>query len=196
MEKSKKASLPLITEAVRTFRDFGKTQSDVIDTIARKIITAYKRGSKVIVFGNGGSAADAQHFAAELVVKFEKRRKPLAAISLTTNTSTITACANDFSYEDVFLRQLEALLSPGDVVVGISTSGNSPNVVKALSYASRRPPEEEIVTVAFAGAEGGKIAEVASITLRAPSEVTARIQECHILAIHAICKIVETSLSN
>lgn len=166
------------------------SQADVIACAASKIAAAFRKGGKLIVFGNGGSAADAQHFAAELVVKFEKKRKALPAIALNVNTSVITSCANDFSYEEVFSRQLEAMLGKGDVVVGISTSGNSPNVARALEYASSRGA----VTVAFSGRDGGLVAEIADIVLRAPSDVTARIQECHILAIHAVCKIIEETL--
>ncbi|PKN02316.1 MAG: phosphoheptose isomerase [Elusimicrobia bacterium HGW-Elusimicrobia-1] len=166
------------------------SEAGTIAAVARKITESFRRGGKLLVFGNGGSAADAQHFAAELVVKFEKKRKALPAIALNVNTSAITSCANDFSYEEIFSRQLEALLGKGDVVVGISTSGNSPNVVRALEYASSRGA----VTVAFSGREGGRVAEIADIVLRAPSDVTARVQECHILAIHAVCKIVEETL--
>ena len=192
MKIKKSVSSAIISESIRTFRRFRQTQTETISVISEKIISAFKRGSKVIVFGNGGSAADAQHFAAELLVKFEKRRKALPAIALNTNTSAITACANDFSYEDIFSRQLEALLSEGDVVIGISTSGNSPNVVKALEYAARN--FNNVETIAFTGEDGGKVKEIAHITLRAPHQSTARVQECHILAIHAICKIIETSL--
>jgi D-sedoheptulose 7-phosphate isomerase len=179
----------IIRESASAISDMS-SESGTIAAIAKKIIVSFRRGGKLLVFGNGGSAADAQHFAAELVVKFEKKRNAMPAIALNVNTSAITSCANDFSYEEIFSRQLEALLGKGDVVVGISTSGNSPNVVRALEYASARGA----VTVAFSGRDGGLIAEIADIVLRAPSDVTARAQECHILAIHAICKIVEENL--
>lgn len=185
----KKKIEKIIRESSKTASALA-SQADVIAAAAAKIIAAFRKGGKLIVFGNGGSAADAQHFAAELVVKFEKKRKALPAIALTVNTSSITACANDFSYEEIFSRQLEAILSDGDIVVGISTGGNSPNVARALEYASSRG----VLTVALSGREGGRIAEIADVVLRAPSDVTARVQECHILAIHAICKIVEDSV--
>lgn len=179
----------IINENLKITREF-ESQADVILTITRKILAAFRRNKKIIIFGNGGSAADAQHFAAELVVKFEKKRKSLNAIALTTNSSVITACGNDFGFDEIFARQLEPIAQAGDVVIGISTSGNSPNVVKALTVASRK----KIFTVGFTGKDGGIIKEVADVTLKAPSDVTARIQECHILAIHIICKLVEKSL--
>jgi D-sedoheptulose 7-phosphate isomerase len=136
--------------------------------------------------GNGGSAADSQHFAAELVNRFEKERPPLAAIALTTDTSTLTSIANDYSYEDVFAKQVQALGRSGDVLLAISTSGNSPNVIEAIHAAHARG----VAVVALTGKSGGRIAALLGpddINLCVPAERTARIQEVHLLAIHCLC---------
>lgn len=140
--------------------------------------------------GNGGSAADAQHLAAELTGRFLKERSSLAGIALTTNTSAITAIANDYSYEEVFSRQLEGCGRAGDVLVGISTSGNSGNVVRALEAARSR----KLVTVGLTGKRGGKVADAAEYCIRIPSDETPRIQEAHILSGHILADIIETEL--
>ena len=164
-------------------------QTDVILKVADRITQALRSGNKVILFGNGGSAADAQHIASELAGKLYIDREPLAAISLTTNTSSLTAIANDYEYREVFARQLKALAKDGDVAIGISTSGDSPNVVAAIEEAKRCG----VVTVAFVG-QGGKLGEIAEYVLSVPSTDTPRIQEAHILAGHIICYLVEEAL--
>lgn len=146
-------------------------------------------GGKIFFFGNGGSAADAQHLAAELVVRYRVNRPALAAIALTTDTSTLTACANDFSYEDIFSRQIEALLRPGDVAIGISTSGNSPNVVKALRAARALGG----IAAGLTGRDGGQMASLCDPVLVVPSDTVARIQEMHILLGHSLCDLIERS---
>jgi D-sedoheptulose 7-phosphate isomerase len=161
-----------------------------VSQAAAEITGALKRGRKVLFFGNGGSAADAQHLAAELVGRFERERPGLPAIALTTNTSTVTAVANDYSFEMIFARQLEALGAPGDVAVGISTSGKSPNVLAALRMAK----DKKMVTVGMTGKNGGAMRELADLCIRVPSERTARIQEVHILVGHVFCEIVDQSL--
>lgn len=153
-------------------------------------VACLKNGGKILFFGNGGSAADAQHLATELVVRFRKNRPSLAAIALTTDTSALTAIGNDFGFEDLFSRQVEGLGRKGDVVIGISTSGNSPNVLKALKLAR----EMGLVTVGFGGGTGGKLADVSDISLIVPSPVTARIQECHILLGHMLCGAIEAEM--
>jgi D-sedoheptulose 7-phosphate isomerase len=150
-------------------------------------LASLKAGGKIIFFGNGGSAADAQHLAAELVVRYRTNRKALAALALTTDTSILTACANDFTFDDIYVRQIEALARPGDVAIGISTSGKSPNVLKAL----RTAKEMGVYTVGFTGRDGGDMPGVCDVALIVPSDVTARIQEMHILIGHTLCDVIE-----
>jgi len=157
-----------------------------IEAATRRMVASLKAGGKVMACGNGGSAADSQHFAAELLNRFEKERPPLAAIALTTDTSTLTSIANDYRYEDVFAKQVQALGKAGDVLLAISTSGNSPNVIEAIHAAHAR----SVVVVALTGKSGGKIAALLGpddIHLCVPAERTARIQEVHLLAIHCLC---------
>lgn len=154
------------------------------------IIETIKKGNKVIFCGNGGSAADAQHLAAELMGKFYINRKPMQALSLTVNTSVLTAIGNDFGYEEVFVRQLEGISKEGDVIVGISTSGNSENIVKAFEYAKNN----NLKIIAFTGENGGKMRRYSDILINVPSKDTPRIQESHITIGHIICEIVEKEL--
>ena len=144
-------------------------------------------GNKIMFCGNGGSAADAQHLAAELIGRFQKERRSLASIALTTDTSILTAVANDYGYDEVFARQVEGLGRSGDVLIGISTSGNSANVVKAALKAR----DTGMHTIAFTGEGGGKLKDICDITFAVPSKVTARIQEMHIMVGHIICELVE-----
>jgi len=163
--------------------------SEEIYETGKTIAEALKRGNKVLVCGNGGSAADAQHFAAELVVRFEKERKALPAIALTTDSSIITAHSNDYDFSTVFSRQVEALGNEGDVFVGISTSGNSENVIKAFEVAKAK----RLICVGLSGKDGGKMKYLAlDHLIVVPSKVTARIQESHIMIIHIICSIVDS----
>jgi D-sedoheptulose 7-phosphate isomerase len=155
--------------------------------IAEALCDSLDRGGKLIVFGNGGSAADAQHFAGELLGRFRATRRALPAIALTTDSSVVTCIANDFSYDDVFGRQVAALTRPGDVVIGITTSGRSENVVRALQVARTRGG----LAIAWTGAEPGPAGEAADIVLAVPSTTTARIQEVHTLAMHTICVAVD-----
>lgn len=166
-----------------------KAQVDLLLKIAEQIIQAFCKGNKVLIFGNGGSAADAQHIACELAGKFYLDREPLPAIALTTNTSSLTAIANDYSYEAVFARQLRGLVKKGDVVIGISASGESSNVLRAIKEAKLHGA----ITVAFSG-QGGKLKELADYVLSVPSADTPRIQETHITAGHIICYLVEEAL--
>ena len=154
------------------------------------IVEAYKNGKKVLFCGNGGSAADAQHLSAELSGRFYYDRKPLYAEALHVNTSYLTAVANDYSYEDIFARILEAEGGEGDILVGISTSGNSSNVLKAFEVAKRKGMH----TIAFTGIGGGKMADKSDVLLAVPSKDTPRIQESHIMIGHIICEMVEKAL--
>ena len=161
-----------------------------IADFARTITLALKVGNKLLIMGNGGSAADAQHFAAEIVGRFKLERKAWPAIALTTDTSILTAIGNDYGYDAVFSRQVEALAEEGDVVIGLSTSGNSPNVAGAVKLAK----ELGCITVGLLGKDGGSIASLADHSLVVPSHDTPRIQEGHILIIHIVCDLVEQAL--
>jgi len=158
---------------------------------ADALISAYSTGHKAIFFGNGGSAADAQHLAAEFVGRYLRERAPLPALALNANSSAVTAISNDYGYAEVFARQLEALAIAGDVAVGISTSGNSPNVIQALRAARRLG----LFTIGLTGASGGAMREVVDVLIAAPADETPRIQECHILIGHALCDAVEQAVT-
>jgi D-sedoheptulose 7-phosphate isomerase len=162
-------------------------QQFVLNAIAQAMTAALHAGGKILWCGNGGSAGDSQHLAAEIVGRFRQSRRSLASIALTTDTSILTAVANDFGFETVFARQVEALGNAGDVLVGISTSGNSPNVVNALE----RARAQGLVTVAFTGEGGGRCEPFADYLFAVASRETARIQEAHILAGHMLCDWIE-----
>jgi D-sedoheptulose 7-phosphate isomerase len=154
---------------------------------AETISEALKAGKKLLVFGNGGSASDAQHMSAELVGRFQRERAAMAAIALTTDTSILTSIANDYSFKQVFARQVEALGQPGDVAFGISTSGESPNVVCALQAAKARG----LKTIALTGRDGGAVGRAADTHVNVPDQSTARVQEVHRTLIHVICEVIE-----
>ncbi len=154
---------------------------------AMAIAASFAAGGKLLVFGNGGSAADAQHAAAELVGRFQRERAALAAVALTTDASVLTAVANDYAFDRVFARQVEALGRTGDVALGITTSGRSPNVVAALEAARARG----LVTIALTGADGGAAGRAAAIHVNVPSAATARVQEVHRTLLHVMCDLVE-----
>ncbi|MFA5216932.1 D-sedoheptulose 7-phosphate isomerase [Sulfuricurvum sp.] len=188
-----------INEIKERFKESAKIKNDiakddeqllVLNSIANMIIRAYKNDNKILIFGNGGSAADAQHIAAELVSKFKMNRKGLQAIALTTNTSVITAIGNDFTFDQIFDRQVEAFAKRGDVVIGISTSGESNNVILGLMKADKMG----CYTIAFTGKKDNRISMFSVLTFNVPSKDTARIQEAHITAGHIICEIVEREL--
>ena len=185
--------------ARRTFREMlddrtGLLDADryetVVDRIARTLTAAFSAGRKVLWMGNGGSAADAQHLAAEFSGRFLRERRGLPSEALSVNSSAVTAIANDYGYERVFARQVEAFVQKGDVVVGISTTGNSKNIVLALEEAKRRGA----TTIAFSGNGGGRAAEVADITLVGPDGYSALVQEVHITLGHIVCDLVEQAL--
>ena len=173
-------------------RLIAETLSERIAEVAVMMADCIKSGGKVIFFGNGGSASDAQHLAGELVGRFRMERNAFPALSLTTNTSIITAVANDYGYDMIFARQVEAFGREIDLVVGISTSGNSPNVVAGIKKAKQIGAK----TIGMTGKDGGKIGEIAEIVLTVPSSDTPRIQEAHIVMGHIICDIVEKLLAS
>jgi len=167
--------------------------ADIVSSVARVselLVEAIKNGNKVVLFGNGGSAADAQHIAAEFIGRFAFDRPALPALALSVNSSCVTAIGNDYGFDLVFSRQLEALARPGDLAIGISTSGNSPNVIHGLSTAHKMG----LYTVALTGCTGGKLKDVVDQCICAPSNETPRIQECHILIGHIISELVEETI--
>lgn len=168
----------------------GSTYPQTIGTAVDLILEAFGSGRKLLVFGNGGSSADAQHFTAEFVGRFVAERRALPAIALTTNQAILTAWSNDHSFDDIFARQIEALGMPGDVAFGISTSGRSANVVNALARARDRG----LRTIGLTGAGGGAMAPLCDVLLAVPLQETARIQEVHLVTYHAICAAVEAHL--
>ncbi len=182
----------------REFRLHLETIEAVMESMEDKLVEAstmavetLKRGNKILIFGNGGSAADAQHIAAELTGRYKTERRGLPAIALTTDTSALTAIGNDYGYERIFDRQVEALVQDGDMVIGISTSGNSLNVISALLLAK----EMGATTLGFSGNGGGKMNFACDLNLVVPSENTPRIQEMHILFGHTICQIIDDAFS-
>src|ERR1039458_879364 len=180
-----------IAEHVDVVRQLEQ-QQDVLEAIARAMTETLRAGGKILWWGNGGSAGDSQHLAAELVGRFRRERRGLSSLALTTDSSTLTSIANDYGYEAVFSRQVEALGVAGDLLVGISTSGNSHNVVAAL-HAAR---SQGLATVAFTGAGGGRMAKLADYLFAVESKETARIQETHILAGHMLCDWIELDCRN
>jgi D-sedoheptulose 7-phosphate isomerase len=178
-------------------KDLQAVQNDFIERYAQDLIDlaadmtkVFSQGNKLMIMGNGGSAADAQHMAAEFVNRFKIERPPLPALSLSTDTSILTAIGNDYGFDQIFEKQIQALGNSGDMVLGISTSGNSANIIRGFKAAQ----EKRITTVALTGNQGGKMVEWADRSLIVPSSATPHIQETHILAIHLLCELVESSL--
>ena len=168
----------------------AESGAEEVARIADAVVKALKAGRRVVLFGNGGSAADAQHIACELEGRFMRERRPWPVLALTTNTSSLTAIGNDYDYASTFPRLVLAHTQKGDVAIGLSTSGNSPNVVAGLKAARK----VGAVTVAFTGLKGGKAAKISDLVFHAPSDSTPRIQECHITAGHIICEVAEMAL--
>jgi D-sedoheptulose 7-phosphate isomerase len=184
-------------EMIQTFREsadlkvkFIRQNAEALEKIVKMVVETFKAGNKVLLFGNGGSAADAQHIAAEFVNRFQIERPPLPAIALTTDTSILTSISNDYGYADSFAKQVKALGKEGDVAIGISTSGTAANVLKAIKVAQ----EMGLKTVSFTGGDGGDLAKLTDITLVVDSSITARIQEVHITIGHVLCEMVDRML--
>ncbi|MGA2526036.1 MAG: D-sedoheptulose 7-phosphate isomerase [Smithellaceae bacterium] len=182
---------------IKIFKESSRVKEAFINENLSKLINvidvltaALKSGNKILLFGNGGSAADAQHIAAEFINRFLIERPPLPAIALTTDTSVITSIGNDYDFSEIFSKQIRAIGQPGDVAWGISTSGNSANVMKGMEAAKKMG----LVTVAFTGKDGGNIAKIVDFSVNVSSSNTARIQETHITAGHAICELVDMKL--
>jgi len=183
----KKTVENIFKESIQVKAATLENNKEKIVAAAKTIISALKKKHKVILFGNGGSAADSQHIAAEFIGRFQKERKSLPAIALTTDTSILTALSNDYGYDIVFARQIEGLGQKGDVAFGISTSGNSKNVIEGIKKAKHKG----LVTVSLTGCGGGRLAKLTDISIIVPSKKTARIQETHICIAHAICELTE-----
>lgn len=176
-----------VAESVELKNRLVAEQGEAVAAAAKMLAIVFQSGGTVFIFGNGGSAADAQHLAAEFVNRFQVERPPLAALALTTDTSILTAVANDYDFQEVFARQLRALGRKGDLALGISTSGNSPNVVAGLKAAR----EQGLQTLALSGGDGGPVAAQADLALIVPSKNTPRIQEVHITIGHVLCDLVD-----
>ncbi len=177
-------------ESARVKRALADTSAEVVARAAALVYECLRDGHKVLICGNGGSAADAQHVAAEFVGRFLKERRALPAIALTTDTSILTAIGNDYAFDVIFSRQVEALGQPGDVLVGITTSGNSPDVLRAVEAAKRLG----LKTIGLTGMSGGKLAPLADLCICVPSPATPRVQEGHLAIIHAICELVDDAV--
>ncbi|MFN3820774.1 MAG: D-sedoheptulose 7-phosphate isomerase [bacterium] len=191
MSSEEKAYLSgLIAEQREAWERFHREAPEIVLLIAHQLTEALQKGGKILLCGNGGSAADAQHVAGELVGRFARERRALPAIALTTDTSILTALGNDYGFERVFARQVEALSHPGDILVGISTSGKSPNVLEALKIAK----EKGLKTIGFTGGNGGLMVDLCDLCFIAPAHRTPRIQEIHIAAWHLICDLVEKAI--
>jgi D-sedoheptulose 7-phosphate isomerase len=180
-----------VSESLQLKQTFFAANEQLISALAREICQALERGNKILLFGNGGSAADAQHIAAEWIGRFQRERRPLAAIALTTDTSILTSIGNDYGYEQVFVRQVRGLGSKGDVSIALSTSGNSPNVLLATAAAR----ELGMVTAGLTGSDGGKLGSLVSYHLNVAHKSTARVQEIHIMIGHILCELVDETLT-
>jgi D-sedoheptulose 7-phosphate isomerase len=179
-----------IRESIEVKSDLLNQHVSIIADLSRLLIDALRAGKKLVLFGNGGSAADAQHVAAELVNRFQMDRNPLPAIALTTDTSILTSVGNDLAFDELFSRQVRALVQRGDVAVGISTSGNSSNVINGIIAAR----EKGAVTVGFTGRSGGRLKDLVDTCCHVSSESTARIQEAQITIWHALCEVIEREM--
>lgn len=181
----------VLHEGANIKRQLAEEQAGAILEVIEAVVVALGRGGTIFFFGNGGSAADAQHLAAELVGRFILERRPLSALALTTDTSILTSIGNDYGFDQIFLRQIQGLGRPGDVAIGLSTSGNSPNVLAAIDAARANG----LVTVAMTGQGGGQLNDRVDVCLRVPSTVTARIQEAHIAIGHLLCQGVDEAVT-
>ena len=181
----------LFDQSIATISN-SKTLEKSIQNVIDKIITCFENGNKIIIFGNGGSAADSQHFAAEFVGRFLLERQSLPAISLTTDTSILTSLGNDYSFDNIFSRQCESLVEKNDIVFGISTSGKSLNVINGIETAKN----QGAITIALLGSGGGNLSQIVDIPIIIPSNSTPRIQESHRIILHIICEIVEEYFTN
>ena len=190
MKDSRRLIEHFVTESLRVKSEFFQNNATLIADTAEKMAQALRDGRKILLFGNGGSAADAQHIAAEFVGRFIPDRMPLAALSLATDSSALTSLGNDYGFNAVFSRQVQALGNTGDIAIGISTSGNSPNVLEAMDVARTKG----LLTIGFTGESGGKMNGRTDVLFRVPSGMTPRIQETHITLGHVLCELIDREL--
>ena len=190
MKDSRQLIEHFVTESLRVKSEFFQNNATLIADTAEKMAQALRDGRKILLFGNGGSAADAQHIAAEFVGRFMPDRMPLAALSLATDSSALTSLGNDYGFNAVFSRQVQALGNTGDIAIGISTSGNSPNVLEAMDVARTKG----LLTIGFTGESGGKMNGRTDVLFRVPSGMTPRIQETHITLGHVLCELIDREL--
>jgi len=186
----RKTAGQVFEESIRLKQAVARASTELIVDMAELLAQAFRGHHRLFLFGNGGSAADSQHLAAEFVNRFQRERVPLPALALTVDTSILTSISNDYHFDDIFLKQLQALGQPGDVALGISTSGSSPNVVKALKWAR----EHGLHTMGWAGATLGEMDTYCDLILHVPSRTTARVQECHITVGHVLCGLTDEIL--
>ena len=190
MKDSKRLIEHFVTESLRVKSEFFQNNATLIADTAEKMAQALRDGRKILLFGNGGSAADAQHIASEFVGRYIPDRVPLPALSLATDSSALTSLGNDYGYNAVFSRQVQALGNTGDIAIGISTSGNSPNVLEAVDVARTKG----LLTIGFTGESGGKMNGRTDVLFRVPSGMTPRIQETHITLGHVLCELIDREL--
>jgi D-sedoheptulose 7-phosphate isomerase len=190
MKDSRRLIEHFVTESLRVKSEFFQNNATLIADTAEKMAQALRDGRKILLFGNGGSAADAQHIAAEFIGRFIPDRMPLAALSLATDSSALTSLGNDYGFNAVFSRQVQALGNTGDIAIGISTSGNSPNVLEAMDVARTKG----LLTIGFTGESGGKMNGRTDVLFRVPSGMTPRIQETHITLGHVLCELIDREL--
>ena len=184
----KKNIVRIFQESIHVKENALKENLDQIEDCVNEIVSAFKNNKKLFLFGNGGSAADSQHIAAEFIGRFQKERRSLPAVALTTDSSILTSLGNDYSFDIIFSRQLEGLASEGDIAFGISTSGNSANVIEGINTAKKKGMK----TISLTGCDGGKLSKLTDISMVVPSKVTARVQETHSCIAHIICELVES----
>lgn len=181
--------LTILEESIQTKKNFFSSHIYQIEQGTRMLADAFQKGGRLLIFGNGGSAADAQHMAAEFVNRFQMERRPLPALALTTDTSVITSIGNDYSFDEIFAKQIQAFGRAGDIALGISTSGNSPNVIRAMTEAGSMG----LTRIGLSG-RGGKLKDISTLCFCVDSTVTARIQETHITLVHVLCDLTERIL--
>lgn len=190
MDDLRERTRTAVTAAANSLQAAAPSLGDAMAPLIEAVVAAFRRGNTLLICGNGGSAADAQHLAAEFVNRYKIDRPPLPAIALTTDSSILTSIGNDFSFEEIFSKQVEALAKPGDILLGITTSGNSPNILRAFKAAKAKG----VLCMALLGRDGGQARALADLAVVVPHQETARIQEAHLVLEHTLCELVDEIL--